>query len=42
MTTMVIDNAETVAAVIGERLTISAFEQLSGSLSGHPFVKVVV
>ncbi len=29
-------------ALVGERLTLSAFTQLSGTLGGYPFVKVVV
>ncbi|OJF14453.1 phosphoenolpyruvate synthase [Couchioplanes caeruleus subsp. caeruleus] len=29
-------------ALVGERLTVEAFEQLAGTLSGHRFVKVVV
>ncbi|MFI5497192.1 PEP/pyruvate-binding domain-containing protein [Actinoplanes sp. NPDC051859] len=29
-------------ALVGERLTIEAFDQLAGTLSGHRFVKVVV
>ena len=31
-----------VAALVGEQLTLSAFNQLSGSLGGYSFVKVVV
>ncbi len=30
------------AALVGERLTLEAFAQLSGNLAGYPFVKVVV
>ncbi|WP_235921963.1 PEP/pyruvate-binding domain-containing protein [Lentzea tibetensis] len=30
------------SALVGERLTLSAFTQLSGTLGGYPFVKVVV
>ena len=30
------------AAIVGERLTMAAFAQLSGHLAGYPFVKVVV
>lgn len=29
-------------AIVGERLTLAAFRQLSGNLAGYPFVKVVV
>ncbi|MGZ3699201.1 MAG: PEP/pyruvate-binding domain-containing protein, partial [Bdellovibrionota bacterium] len=31
-----------VRSLIGERLTVEAFTQLSGNLAGYPFVKVVV
>ena len=31
-----------VKAIVGRRLTLQAFSQLSGSLGGYPFVKVVV
>ena len=31
-----------VAGLVGEQLTMSAFNQLSGSLGGYSFVKVVV
>ncbi|MBT9585875.1 phosphoenolpyruvate synthase [bacterium] len=31
-----------VAAIVGKRLSLEAFRQLSGSLAGYPFVKVVV
>ncbi|MEV6523013.1 PEP/pyruvate-binding domain-containing protein [Longispora sp. NPDC051575] len=31
-----------VRAVVGERLTLEAFDQLAGRLSGHSFVKLVV
>jgi hypothetical protein len=40
--TVVVDSETNVSAVVGERLTVAAFEQLSGILSGHSFVKVVV
>ncbi len=30
------------AGLVGERLTLQAFAQLSGTLGGYPFVKVVV
>lgn len=33
---------ETVAALIGERLSLSALQQLGGTLGGYSFVKVVV
>jgi hypothetical protein len=33
---------DTVAALIGERLTLSALKQLAGNLGGYSFVKVVV
>ncbi|MCX5786203.1 MAG: phosphoenolpyruvate synthase [Elusimicrobia bacterium] len=33
---------ETVASLIGERLTLQAFHQLAGVLAGYPFVKIVV
>lgn len=31
-----------VAAIVGKRISLEAFRQLSGSLAGYPFVKVVV
>src|SRR5256885_1833470 len=31
-----------IEAIVGERLTLAAFTQLSGNLAGYPFVKVVV
>lgn len=30
------------AALVGEKLTLEAFQQLSGKLAGYPFVKIVV
>lgn len=33
---------ESVHAIVGERLTLAAFSQLSGNLAGYPFVKLVV
>lgn len=33
---------ETVAALVGERLSVSALHQLGGTLGGYSFVKVVV
>ncbi len=33
---------DVVPAVVGERLTLAAFSQLSGNLAGYPFVKLVV
>jgi hypothetical protein len=30
------------ASIVGERLTLAAFGQISGNLAGYPFVKVVV
>jgi hypothetical protein len=39
---MIQGGEETVPAVVAERLTVSAFEQLSGVLAGHPYVKLVV
>ncbi|MBI4869198.1 MAG: phosphoenolpyruvate synthase [Candidatus Wallbacteria bacterium] len=31
-----------IAAIIGERLTLTAFHQIAGNLAGYPFVKLVV
>ena len=31
-----------IAGIVGQRLTLEAFRQLSGYLAGYPFVKVVV
>lgn len=31
-----------IRSIIGERLTLAAFSQISGNLAGYPFVKVVV
>lgn len=31
-----------IAAIVGKRLSLEAFRQLSGNLAGYPFVKVVV
>jgi hypothetical protein len=36
------DTDAPVHGLVGERLTLSAFEQLSGRLAGHAFVKLVV
>src|SRR5258708_31078121 len=36
-------NAEApIAAIVGERLTLAAFNQISGNLAGYPFVKIVI
>src|SRR4051794_39002888 len=42
ITAAVESSEENVAAVVGERLTVAAFGQLSGVLSGHAYVKLVV
>ena len=34
--------AEDIPGLVGQKLTLSAFHQLSSILSGYPFVKVVV
>jgi hypothetical protein len=31
-----------IAAIVGERLTLTAFHQIAGNLAGYPFVKLVV
>ena len=36
------EHDEPIAAIVGKRLSLEAFRQLSGSLAGYPFVKVVV
>jgi hypothetical protein len=36
------EDHELVPSIVGERLTMAAFSQLSGTLSGYPFVKLVV
>ncbi|SDZ08563.1 Pyruvate phosphate dikinase, PEP/pyruvate binding domain [Amycolatopsis xylanica] len=37
-----VQDTESVAALVGEKLTLTAFNGLSGSLGGYAFVKVVV
>ncbi|MBC7794639.1 MAG: phosphoenolpyruvate synthase [Clostridia bacterium] len=41
-TTVAQESAGEVAGVVGERLTTQAFAQLSGTLGGYPFVKIVI
>lgn len=36
------ENELPIAAMVGKRLSLEAFRQLSGNLAGYPFVKVVV
>jgi hypothetical protein len=41
-TTMTAAPADSVKSIINQKLSLEAFAQLSGSLAGYPFVKVVV
>ncbi|OXM61682.1 PEP/pyruvate-binding domain-containing protein [Amycolatopsis vastitatis] len=42
LTSVVAPSPESVAALVGERLSLSALHQLGGTLGGYSFVKVVV